>query len=184
MAWKGAIYAVLSLSVYRVASTRKTRHLAAFFSVVRAQNAPVAVPRASGIGYASYQPKAVKRAAIVARCWAHLYDLCIATGCRDAVEPTPGWPELGAAAVVRSMLLPTKVASQSDTWETFTDPATGCSYQYNPSTGESRWAGSAAEQARAALRGERPGISVAASPCATNRARDGLADERGRLPAE
>ena len=64
--------------------------------------------------------------------------------------------QLGAAAVVRSMLLPTKVASQSDTWETFTDPATGCSYQYNPSTGESRWAGSAAEQARAALRGERP----------------------------
>lgn len=64
--------------------------------------------------------------------------------------------ELGAAAVVRSMLLPTKVASQSDTWETFTDPATGCSYQYNPTTGESRWAGSAAEQARAALRGERP----------------------------
>ena len=63
--------------------------------------------------------------------------------------------QLGAAAVVRSMLLPTKVASQSDTWETFTDPATGCSYQYNPSTGESRWAGSAAEQARAALRGER-----------------------------
>ena len=64
--------------------------------------------------------------------------------------------ELGAAAVVRSMLLPTKVAAQSDTWETFTDPATGCSYQYNPTTGESRWAGSAAEQARAALRGERP----------------------------
>ena len=54
--------------------------------------------------------------------------------------------ELGAAAVVRSMLLPTKVASQSDTWETFTDPATGCSYQYNPSTGESRWAGSAASR--------------------------------------
>ena len=69
--------------------------------------------------------------------------------------------ELGAAAVVRSMLLPTKVAAQSDTWETFTDPATGCSYQYNPTTGESRWAGSAAEQARAALRGERP---VSASP--------------------
>ena len=69
--------------------------------------------------------------------------------------------ELGAAQVVRSMLLPTKVAAQSDTWETFTDPATGCSYQYNPTTGESRWAGSAAEQARAALRGERP---VSASP--------------------
>ena len=147
----GHICSSLSLLSRRV--EEKNPSFGRFFSVVRAQNAPVAVPRASGIGYAPYRPKAVKRAAR-----SSVLGTPIRPGqCRGPRRRTDArMAELGAAAVVRSMLLPTKVAAQSDTWETFTDPATGCSYQYNPSTGESRWAGSAAEQARAALRGERP----------------------------
>lgn len=69
----------------------------------------------------------------------------------------------GAAAVVRSMLLPTKIRDQHN-WETFTDPSTGCSYLYDPATGESKWLGSAAEQARAALRGEAMRAPVVHAP--------------------
>ena len=76
MAWNAVARHPARLS--RVASRRVGREnpsLAAFVSVWRAQNAPVAVPRASGIGYASYQPKAVKRAAS-SRGAGHTYTTC------------------------------------------------------------------------------------------------------------
>ena len=87
--------------------------------------------------------------------------------------PQPG----AAAATVRAMLLPTVVPGVARRRERFTDPATGCArggraggrrrpwdaaeesrdrYFYDPATGESRWAGSAADQARAALKVARP----------------------------
>lgn len=66
-------------------------------------------------------------------------------------ETTPGGRELSAAATVRSMMLPTTIPERPHEWETFRDRASGCEYLYNPSSGESKWAASAADQVRAAL---------------------------------
>jgi len=59
-------------------------------------------------------------------------------------------PPLSARDTVRSMVLPTRIAEKPQ-WESFTDPQTGCAYLYNPRTGASKWAGSAADQVRMRL---------------------------------
>jgi len=61
------------------------------------------------------------------------------------------------------MMLPTRKDPRD--WETFRDRETDCDYFYNPATGESRWAGSAADQARAALQhAPRPAAPAASGP--------------------
>ena len=60
--------------------------------------------------------------------------------------------ELGAAAQVRAMILPTRIPARRREWETFKDPQSGCDYLYNTATGESKWAGSAADQVRSQLK--------------------------------
>jgi hypothetical protein len=59
--------------------------------------------------------------------------------------------ELSAAAQVRAMMLPTVIPEKPREWETFKDPETGCDYHLNVATGESKWAGSAADQVRSQL---------------------------------
>ena len=64
--------------------------------------------------------------------------------------------ELGAAAQVRAMILPTTIPARPREWETFKDPQSGCDYLYNTATGESKWAGSAADQVRSQLHASPP----------------------------